>query len=438
MDSPSDQESGYCYDNPYSGSQRSDFSRKSAKDCDSFFSEIEKQPLVPIGNIEKPVDRCFISEGNVYIHLDQHHIVNGGKVWLENEFKQVKWHKNGKGFTLIEESSKGISPYTDKGHEAIVGLGTFQQAACDVPGAKRKCFRTNFDQNAGLGQVFNLLKSNESNAMQALFRNDNESLLKSFPDSAFSAVSTANFTSGWTASESEYLDWAKFVNLDVTETANLMRLRVVPSVRKLFLEEEKETRKKLVDMITVLKSLELTFEDPETPPRISLALKGIARQSLSVLKELIKNWFVSKFAVRTSFLNFKSNNCAAQLLTSNMWESTIFPKKAIDDLMVNGSNFKDLSTLLKLDTYDSYRQRFQKGKVSTPRDFTRDFTRDFSRVQNVDNSVKSLSSGSGQAFRQRKDKWNKDFRSKSKSSFNQSEKFGQKGNTKSKSEFIYK
>ena len=224
-----------------------------------------------------------------------------------------------------------------------------------MPGAKRKCFRTNFDQNAGLGQVFNLLKANESNAMQALFRNDNESLLKSFPDSAFSAVSTANFTSGWTASESEYLEWAKFVSLDVTETANLMRLRMVPSVRKPLLEEEKETRKKLVDMITVLKSLELTFEDPETPPRISLALKGIARQSLSVLKELIKNWFVSKFAVRKSFLNYKSNNCAAQLLTSNMWESTIFPKKAIDDLMVNGSNFKDLSTLLKLDTYDSYR-----------------------------------------------------------------------------------
>ena len=78
------------------------------------------------------------------------------------------------------------------------------------------------------------------------------------------------------------------------------------------------------------------------------------------------------------------------------------------------------------------RQRFQKGKVSTPRDFTRDF----SRVQNVDNSVKSLSSGSGQAFRQRKDRWNKDFRSKSRPSFNQSEKFSQKRNSKPNSEFI--
>ena len=68
------------------------------------------------------------------------------------------------------------SPYTDNGHDAIVALGNLEQVSSNAPGANRKCFCTNFDQNSGLGQVFNSLKCNENNAMQALYRNDTKAL----------------------------------------------------------------------------------------------------------------------------------------------------------------------------------------------------------------------------------------------------------------------
>ena len=141
------------------------------------------------------LDRCFISEGNVYVVLDRHHIVSGGKVWLEGEFKDVKWHRSGKGFTTTGLSPPSQSPYTDNGHDAIVALGNLEQVSSDAPGANRKCFRTNFDQNSGLGQVFNSLKCNENNAMQALYRNDTKALEKAFPEIVFSSITTANFTS---------------------------------------------------------------------------------------------------------------------------------------------------------------------------------------------------------------------------------------------------
>ena len=363
--SPSyDRQSQYGnYSGNYSASQRSVFSRHSPDDIGDYFmdNDFPRQKVQkPLDNNfldNKSLDRCFVSEGNVYVVLARHHIVSGGKVWLEGEFKDVKWHRSGKGFTTTGLLPPSQSPYTDNGHDAIVALGNLEQVSSDAPGANRKCYRTNFDQNSGLGQVFNALKCNENNAMQALYRNDTKALKEAFPEIIFSSITTANFTSGWTASETDYLKFAKHVHLDTTAMASIMKLRFVPAVATRLLDEEMDSRKKVIDQLTVLRSIELAAEDSDTSPKLALALKGIARQSLAILEGLIKNWYLAKYAVRKAFLQHRSGPSATQLLTSNLWESTIFPQRSIDNLNTSGTQYRDLGFMLKLYNPADYSHR---------------------------------------------------------------------------------
>ena len=401
----------------YSGSQRSVFSRHSSDDLGDYFMDND----FPKQNVQKPqinkyldnnksLDRCFISDGIVYVLLDKHHLVSGGKVWLEGEFKDVKWHKSGKGFTTTGMSPPSQSPYTDNGHDAIVALGNLEQVSSDTPGANRKCFRTNFDQKSGLGQVFDSLRCNENNAMQALYRNDTKALGKAFPEIIFSAITTANFTSGWTASESEYLKFAKHTHLDTTAMASIMKLRFVPSVSTRLLDEERDNRKKVVDQLTVLKSLELAAEDPDTSPKLALGLKGISRQSLAILEDLIKNWYISKYAVRKSFLQYRSGPAATQLLTSNLWESTIFPKKIVDSLNASGTQYRDLGYMLKLVNPNDYSNR--NNSKSNVKSQDRSQRREEYRSSNKSHSRQ-------QSFQKnpwKKGEFSKDYNTKTKSS----------------------
>ena len=107
----------------------------------------------------------------------------------------------------------------------------------------------------------------------------------------------------------------------------------------------------------MLKSLELAAEDSDTSPKLALALKGISRQSLAILEGLIKNWYLAKYAVRKSFLQHRSGPAATQLLTSNLWESTIFPQRSIDNLNTSGTQYRDLGFMLKLYNPADYSHR---------------------------------------------------------------------------------
>ena len=57
------------------------------------------------------------------------------------------------------------------------------------------------------------------------------------------------------------------------------------------------------------------------------------------------------------FLQHLSGPAATQLLTSNLWEFTIFPKKIVDNLNTSGAQCRDLGYMLKLSNPVDYSHR---------------------------------------------------------------------------------
>ena len=302
----------------------------------------------------------FFEEGETLIIYNSkiHNLMGNHKVLVNHEAIDVKWHHRENAFAQIKYSAKRNSPYVDPdiGHQNLMSALELLPCSGDPPGAKRKCFSANFDNDSGLATALKSIKDKDSKIMQSLFSNNDDEFRRCFSEDTFRAVSMANFTSGWSLTGSEYLAWAKFAPLDVIEISEALGDSSPIRVKKELLEEEKQTRMELVNFLTAMNLLEKLQKKVNGDPSTYSIAMAISRHILTSLKKLTISWMTAKFEIRKEILKGKDSQAANQLFKSTLWDPAIFPKEVFETLKTKGPD-KSIKHMLGNQSKPNYIQR---------------------------------------------------------------------------------
>ena len=320
-------------------------------------------------------EECFPFNGETYITFNsrKHTIIDSTKISWGNEILHVKWFPGveKKAFCLIKNPPSSKAPYMDQNvaHNNLITVLGLESWIGDNPGLKRKAFSTEFENNNGLGQVIQLLKTHENALIQGILSGNDTDISKAVPDSEFSAPSMAIFTKGWTNTDKPYLDWAKADNLNLDETARALDIFSTTKISKVILDEERDARALLVNNFTALKTLELFGGKLKDESNIA-ATQAIAKLFLPNLKPSYINWATAKMKIRKIILHGQDHSAARILLRSNLWDPAIFPKEAIDEARKRGSqhdirNVLNLSSTGELAKKPNNNSNFQKTTQGT-------------------------------------------------------------------------
>ena len=205
----------------------------------------------------------------------------------------------------------------------------------EKPGLDRKSYRVHFDDNSGLAHALRLIQESTPDALNFLYMENHESFWKSFSDPAFKPTSMVNFSSGWTLTGTNYLEWAKYEKLNPRKFQTEVRLNFVPFVPHKYLEAECRARAHLVDSISGLSMLGSLATQLKGNQTCHKAVDSISRHYLSLLSDSSLRWFSAKTDVRKIILQGSQVPQALDLLQSNVWEPTIFSASAMKKLLEN-------------------------------------------------------------------------------------------------------
>ena len=244
-------------------------------------------------------------------------------------------------------------------HDTLLNNLNLTPVTGETFGLKRKPFATSFDPNSGLGlAIASMLNLNES-ILHHLIDNNETEAQKVFPDEVFETPSIAIFSSGWPGN-SDYSTWAKFEELDLLNLTLPLGIKK-PKINREFRTNERDTRAQLVNNLTGLRSLELHTNDLEESTKKSSG-NAIAKIFLSNIRFFAINWMSAKMKLRKQLLNNQDTDGTRILLKSNMWDASIFPKEAFEEVK-------------KLKSNDSIRSRLnmdkEGGVFKKPYDFQR-------------------------------------------------------------------
>ena len=197
--------------------------------------------------------------------------------------------------------------------------------------------------NSGLSQILELLKIHEPSIAKATRDDKEKDILQAFPDEAFDCISMINLNKGWPFLENDYIEWAKDRILSLDDFKEAIRFEGLDtsSCTSELLKKERESRKLVVLQFASTHLVELYSNkvgslDDTTKSRNRISSeegKAIAQTMLPVMKHLIVQWMQAKMAVRKAlfYKNIILGN-VSWILKSSMWDSSIFPKSAIDQL----------------------------------------------------------------------------------------------------------
>ena len=345
------------------------------------------------------VEECFPFNGETYINFNpnKHTVIDSTKVSWGNDILHVKWFPGGekKAFCQIKTPPAVKTPYMDQNlaHNNLLSVLGLESWVGDNPGLKRKGFSTEFDHNNGLGQVIQLLKTNEYALIQANLSGKEAEFSKAFPDADFSAPSMAIFTKGWFGSDKPYLEWAKGDNLSLDEAAQSLDIYSTTKISKVILEEERDARALLVNNFSALRSLEIFGGKLKDEANIATA-QAIAKLFLPNIKPSYLNWLSAKMKIRKLILHGQDHAAARTLLLSNLWDPAIFSKESVEQIRKRGSQH-DMRNILNLSSTGeliktSNNDYFQKStQVSVQRRFpTRQDNSHFQNRSNFKGSYK--------------------------------------------------
>ena len=278
----------------------------------------------------------YFNEGStIYFYRDDRRVVSN-KVWFNDELREVKWHPTIDAFSLVN-TPKNESPFMSnvQAHESLVSYFHAQQDHSEKPGLDRKSYRVPFDENSGLAKALRLIKQETPSGLHNLYIGKSDDYWKSFSNSAFKTTSMVNFSSGWTHTGTNYLEWAKNDKLNTLKFSQECRLHFTPSVPNKFLEAECKARAQLVDSISGLAMLDSLAKAVQDNGATHTAVEAISRHYLSILSDTTLRWIKTKIDVRKIVLQGSTVPQATDLLESNVWEPTVFGHEAVKELKAN-------------------------------------------------------------------------------------------------------
>ena len=150
-----------------------------------------------------------------------------------------------------------------------------------------------------------------------------------------------------------------------------MPLEIVSTakINRDFLTEERDARALLVNNLTGLRAMELFSENfKEELPKKTTAL-ALAKLFLPNIKYFVIKWMSAKMRLRKEILHHQDNPLVRVLLRSNMWDPSIFPTEAFEELKKTKAN-EEVRNRLNLDkngglvtkSYDN--PKYNHGKSS--------------------------------------------------------------------------
>ena len=279
----------------------------------------------------------FFNEGStIYFYTGDYKVVSN-KVWFNGELRDVKWHRSVNAFSLINTTTKDEVPFMSatQAHESLVSFFKATQDPAEKPGLDRKSYQRHFEDNSGLARALRLIEQGTSDALHHLHTEDIEAFWKTFSNGEFKPSSMVNFSSGWTLTGDNYLEWAKFKKLEPLPFSKQVRLGFTPHIPNKFLEAESKTRAQLVDLISGLSMLDSLAKEFKDNAAAHTAVEAISKHFSSLLGDTVLRWLTAKTDIRKIVLQGSQSAYAVDLLQSNMWEPTIFGKDAVKSLIEN-------------------------------------------------------------------------------------------------------
>ena len=278
----------------------------------------------------------FLHDGDMYVFFNrnQHTMVESDSTrifWGENLIS-VKWHPDSskKAFCKVSSTSKD-SPYMEKGvsHDTLLNNLKITPHAGVNPGLRRRGFNSSLDPDSGLSLALDIIRSRDEPLMHHLIADNIVAAMKEIPDDAFDTSSMAIFS---TWPNGDYLDWAKGENLDLTKVAVPLDVVSTAKVNRDFQTDERDARALLVNNLTGLRATELFSENfKDELPKKTTAL-ALAKLFLPNIKYFVIKWMSAKMRLRKEILHNQDNPLIRILLRSNMWDASIFPKEAFEEL----------------------------------------------------------------------------------------------------------
>ena len=287
-------------------------------------------------------------------------------MWFNDELTDVKWHRSVNAFSLMNTNEKEESPFmsSTQAHEALISCFKTRQDPSEKPGLDRKSYQVNFDDNSGLAHALRLIQKSTPDALHNLYIENNADFWKSFSNPAFKPTSLVNFSSGWTLTGKNYLEWAKHGKLEPGQFSREVRLNFNPSVPPKYLEAESRTRTQLVNSISGLSMLDSLAKELKGNAASHTAVEAISRHHLSVLSDYSLRWFVAKTDIRKIMLQGSQAPQAIDLLESNVWEPTIFAKDAVKSLIDSDVPRIGIEKRLKIFAETSHKYRQYPNRVN--------------------------------------------------------------------------
>ena len=215
------------------------------------------------------------------------------------------------------------------------------------PNKVLKIVDSRISPTSDFGKLMELLKNHEQQMTKIARDKSEKQLLQAFPADAFESITVVNLK-GWPFHEDDYIEWAKDITLSLDDFKEAIRWqRFDLSCPPELLTKEREHRQLLVNQFQSLHLMDLysskvdnLSEDTKRKHKLSSTEgKAIAQIMLPNTKFLIAQWMQSKMEVRKAILSRNSwLGDVTWILKSSLWNSSIFPKSAINDLRYETKN----------------------------------------------------------------------------------------------------
>ena len=173
---------------------------------------------------------------------------------------------------------------------------------------------SHMDTDMGLAKVCDLLKLHDPHLTESASEQKTKELSNGFPKAAFENVMVAEIVQGMElTTETSYSDFIKDKNLDLKDLNRDLNSYVPITVDTALLDQERLSRKEVVNLFSTLHYLDLfgekidnLTEATKADAQISSSItKAIARSLLSTLKVAIMKWMTAKMRVRSAICKQK-------------------------------------------------------------------------------------------------------------------------------------
>ena len=279
--------------------------------------------------------KLFKRQGNsAYFMLEPHMKIDGGRLWLDDEWARISRHPTENAFKFSEASDDDKS-FLVPNAQAVESAKTIYRRDI-VPSLKAgdssKVLKVTPEGQSFFLELLKPLKEKQEFLADAIIKGDNVFLSQVFQD--YRPGLNLVFDNAWPLS-ADYSAWAKPEVVNLRETSSQLCLPSTVNCPEKFLKKERDLRSVVVDSLSSCFGLASTAKRQEKTNCINemrmslLILKGF----LPSLKSVIIQWMKAKIDVRRIVLQDSKTTYAARLLASSVWHHHLFEMSVVQDIL---------------------------------------------------------------------------------------------------------